>query len=117
MSQDEISASTEDSEEDEFIAVWPWSDLEQSESDGSGRDQDRVLLARSQVSWVEISGHLIELYTVTGEKYMLRGCGCRKPHPCAVTCNFPGPTEDRRTGSREDHPLCSCDCPTSPSPA
>jgi hypothetical protein len=45
------------------------------------------------------------------------GCGCRKPHPCAVTCNFPGPTEDRRTGSREDHPLCSCDCPTSPSPA
>jgi hypothetical protein len=73
MSQGEISPSTEASEEDEFIAVWPWVDPDHSKSDGLDSGQDRVLVARSQVSWVEIRGHLIELYTVTGEKYGLRG--------------------------------------------
>lgn len=53
--------------------MWPWVDPDHSESDGLHSGQDRVLVARSQVSWVEIRGHFMKLYTVTGEKYALRG--------------------------------------------
>ncbi|MDQ2882161.1 MAG: LytTR family transcriptional regulator [Actinomycetota bacterium] len=74
MSQSERSKSTEANEDDEPIAVWPWVDPDGSDTRGGvDRGQDRVLLASSQVSWAEVRGHLIELYTVTGEKYGLRG--------------------------------------------
>lgn len=73
MSQSEIPESTEANDEDMLIAVRPWFDPEHSETDEVDRNQPRVLIARSQVSWVEVRGHFMELYTVTGEKYVLRG--------------------------------------------
>lgn len=60
---------TSEGEDDEFIAVWPWGDPELRTSD----QVDRVLVARSQVSWVEVEGHFLKLHTATGERYALRG--------------------------------------------
>ncbi|MCI2421417.1 hypothetical protein MOQ72_28675 [Saccharopolyspora sp. K220] len=33
------------------------------------------------------------------ERAAWRRCGCRKPHPCAVTCSFSGPAEDGRAST------------------
>jgi DNA-binding LytR/AlgR family response regulator len=62
MSQGEISASIEASEEDNFVSVMA----------AAGRT---VRLTCSQVSWVkaEQQGHFMRLYTVTGESYRLYG--------------------------------------------
>ena len=60
MTQGEIWASAEADGGDEFISVRA----------ASGR---ALMLARSQVSWEEIEGHLLLLHTVIGKKYVLRG--------------------------------------------
>ncbi|MDQ3764837.1 MAG: LytTR family transcriptional regulator [Actinomycetota bacterium] len=73
MSQGEMSASPEANEDDDSIAVWPLIGPKHSKTSGMDRGQARVVLAPSQVSWVEIKGHLMELYTATGENYVLRG--------------------------------------------
>lgn len=73
MSQGEVSGSMEAGEDDELIAVWPWVDPEQRESGGMGRGRGRVLVSASQISWVEINGRLMELYAVSGAKYVLPG--------------------------------------------
>lgn len=41
----------------------------------------------------------------------LRG-GCRKHHPCAVTCDLSDTAGGPRGTVREDEPSCCCDCPT-----
>jgi DNA-binding LytR/AlgR family response regulator len=73
MSQGEIPASLEPNEDDDSIAVWPWVDPKHSEANGANQNQAHELLAPSQVSWVQLNGHLMELHTATGEKYVRRG--------------------------------------------
>jgi DNA-binding LytR/AlgR family response regulator len=73
MSQGEMSASLEANEDDDCIAVWPRVDAQHSEANRPDNDQTHELLAASQVSWVQLNGRSMELYTATGEKYVRRG--------------------------------------------
>jgi hypothetical protein len=45
-----------------------------------------------------------------------RVVGAEIPSACCDLC-FRGPCRGSQDRAREDHPPCSCDCPTSPSPA
>jgi DNA-binding LytR/AlgR family response regulator len=73
MAQSEISGSTEVYEMEEFIAVRRWVDPDHGEMSGLDRDQDYVLLARSQVTHVGVQGHFLHLHTVSGGEYVRRG--------------------------------------------
>jgi DNA-binding LytR/AlgR family response regulator len=72
MTQSEISVSTEAYGIDEFISVRRI-DPDRSETSGADGDQPRVLLARSQIVFVRIEGHLLHLHTVTGGEYVRQG--------------------------------------------
>jgi DNA-binding LytR/AlgR family response regulator len=73
MSQSEKTGSAEAGGDEERIAVWPWVDPKRGGTGGVDRSRDRVWLVPSQVSWVEVEGHLLRLRTVTGEVYARRG--------------------------------------------
>jgi two-component system, LytTR family, response regulator LytT len=73
MTQDEVSTSTEVYGIEEFIFVREWIDPERGETSEVDHDQPRVLLARSEVAFVRVEGHLLHLHTVTGGEYVRRG--------------------------------------------
>jgi DNA-binding LytR/AlgR family response regulator len=73
MAQSEISASAEVYGIEEFISVRRWVDPDHSEMSGLDRDQARVLLARSQVTFIRVEGHFLHLHTVSGGEYVRRG--------------------------------------------
>jgi DNA-binding LytR/AlgR family response regulator len=73
MSRSKKTESAEATEDDEFIAVWPWVDSDRGRLGRVDRGRGPVLVARSQVSWVEVRGRFLEFYVVTGERYALRG--------------------------------------------
>ena len=72
MTQGEVSVSTEVYGIEEFISVRRV-DPDRSESSGVDGDEPRVLLARSQVVFVRVEGHLLHLHTVAGGEYARRG--------------------------------------------
>jgi DNA-binding LytR/AlgR family response regulator len=72
MTQSEVSVSTEVYGIEEFISVRRV-DPDRSETRGADGDQPRVLLARSQVVFVRVEGHLLHLHTVAGGEYVRRG--------------------------------------------
>lgn len=72
MTQSEVSVSTEVYGLEEFISVRRV-DPDHSKTSGADGDQPRVLLARSQVVFVRVEGHLLHLRTVAGGEYVLRG--------------------------------------------
>jgi DNA-binding LytR/AlgR family response regulator len=73
MSQGEISISAEANEDNEFISVRRWVDPDHSETGEVDRDQPRVLLARSLVTFIRVEGHHLYLHTITGDIYVRRG--------------------------------------------
>jgi DNA-binding LytR/AlgR family response regulator len=73
MPQGEISVSAEASRDDEFISVRRWVDPDHSETSRVDRDQPRVLLARSLMTFVRVEGQHLYLHTITGDIYVRRG--------------------------------------------
>jgi DNA-binding LytR/AlgR family response regulator len=72
MTQSEVSVSAEVYGIEEFISVRRVGP-DRSETSGADGDQPRVLLARSQVVFVRVEGHLLHLHTVAGGEYVRRG--------------------------------------------
>lgn len=73
MSQGEETGSAEAGGDDDGIAVWPWVEPKRGGTGGVDRSQGQVWLVPSQVSWVDIEGHLLRLHAVTGEVFARRG--------------------------------------------